>query len=123
MVARAPSYSMRVIEVRDCKPKPYYRTKPQHRSVGVEVEITATSGHRVPANPFYAHLVDSKGREHRAQLGGCEKALAHRPLARGAAARGFITFEIPEDESNLKLRYAPFILDAGSQELVFDLGG
>jgi len=61
----------------------------------------------VPANPYYALLVDGEGRTYEATLGGCEPALPARLLEHGETVRGFIAFDVPENGRGLTLAYAP----------------
>lgn len=41
---------------------------------------------------------------------------------KGEKAKGWITFEVPQKASNLKLTYNPFIVSTVKQEVKFDLG-
>ncbi len=77
--------------------------------VGIEVTLSARGAVQVPANAYYALLVDSDRRAHEATLGGCEPALPPTLLEPGQSARGFIVFDIPEQSRGLQLVYAPRI--------------
>ena len=69
--------------------------------------MVAVSDVQVPANPYYALLIDEEGRAYEATLGGCEPALPNRLLEHGESARGWLTFDVPENSRKLQLAYAP----------------
>ena len=54
--------------------------------------------------------------------GGCEPDLKSVRIGKGEKAKGWVTFEVPEKASGLKLTYNPFIIGTAKQELKFDLG-
>ncbi len=119
--ARAAAYTMRVSQVKTCSTKSYTKPRAGFEKLGVRVEITATSDTRVPANSFYARIVDRTGKEYRATFGGCAPDLRHTPLSRDEQATGWMTFEIPERLSGLRLTYSPYLGDAKPQPLEFTL--
>jgi hypothetical protein len=102
--------------------------------LGVEVTLSARGAVQVPANPYYALLIDSERRVFEATLGGCEPALEPRLLEPGESARGLVVFDVPERSRGLELVYAPrlsFSADRAEpgelpndivDELVFSLG-
>ncbi len=112
---------LEVVETKRCKPKPWVSPPDGFRNVGVLVELRASASQGVPANPFYARLVDAEDKTYRPQLGGCEPALSHRPLGRGERARGWITFEIPERTTRATFRYDPFLADGGSEPFATEI--
>lgn len=75
--------------------------------LGIEVTLSARGAVQVPANPYYALLVDSDRRVFEATLGGCEPGLRPTLLEGGQSARGFVVFEVPERSRGFELVYAP----------------
>ena len=119
--ARARSYTMVVRQVKTCATKSYTKPRAGFEKVGVLVEITALSDQRVPANSFYARIVSRGGKEYRATFGGCTPDLRHTPLAKGESTSGWMTFEIPERTTGLRLKYAPFLRGSKTEPLEFIL--
>lgn len=118
----ARDYKFRLEDVEECTAKYYFKPKAGNIKLGVEVVIEGTAAERhVPVNPFNARLTDSQGASYTSAFAGCEPELKSRQLAKGEQSRGWITFEIPEKSSGLKLTYAPFVIGAGKQEIHFDL--
>jgi hypothetical protein len=76
---------------------------------------------QIPANPYYALLIDGKDIAHEATLGGCTPALSPSLLAPGQTAQGWISFDVPREGQNWRLSYAPELTTASEDELVFQL--
>lgn len=119
-VAHAPSYEMVVLGAKTCPPPAWHRVKAGYTRLGVEVEIRGKSTEPVPANPFYARLLDPEDKAYRPVFGGCDPDLRHKPLSSGDSVRAFITFEIPEATGRMRLRYEPQLKSL--ETLEFDLG-
>ncbi|MCB9605429.1 MAG: DUF4352 domain-containing protein [Polyangiaceae bacterium] len=120
-VAHAPSYEMVLLGAKTCPPPAWHHIKAGYTRLGVEVELRGKSkSQRVPANPFYARLVDPEGKAYRPVFGGCEPDLRHTPLGVDDSVRAYITFEIPEATGRLQLRYDPQL--KSPEALEFDLG-
>ncbi len=122
--AQAPSYRLTAHRVQPCASAAWRDVKAGHLRLGVELEVMAASegAGQVPVNAFYAQLVNSEGKAHRAVFGGCEPDLRHKPLAPGESARGFVTFEVPESPGRLTLRYEPQLASGARERLEVDLG-
>jgi hypothetical protein len=120
--ATTEHYRMTVHTVRDCEPHGYLGPKRGYKKVGAEVTIEAKSSQQIPVNPFYAKVTDGSGRVYRTTFSGCEPQLKSRQLTAGTAARGFISFELPEHARGLVLTYAPLLPGTKGKELSFDLG-
>lgn len=119
--AATADFRMRVRGVRQCTADRLHDAPPGRHWLGVDVELEGTSARRVPANPFYARLVDASGHAHASQPGPCLPGLRHAPLGRGDVARGWIDFLVPDQATGLELHYAPRIPGASDDELVFKL--
>ncbi len=121
-IASGTGYRMRVHGVRRCAADALHPTPEGEHWVGVEIELDATGPGHVPANPFYARLVDESGRQYRSSPGPCVPELRHAPLGAGETARGWASFVVSDRAANLELRYAPRLPDAAGEELTFKLG-
>ncbi len=119
--AALPDYRISVVDVKECKPRSYYKPRAGNVWIGVEVTVEATTDKEVRTSPFFAHLVDSSGRGHTATFGGCKPELKDSRLAKGDHARGYITFEIPETANGLRLVYDPFVIGGGKQTVAFTI--
>ncbi len=91
------------------------------RRLGIELAIEPTSDVQVPADPYYARLVDAERNVYEATLGGCGAALAPTLPARGQTARGWIVFELPRTARPVTLLYAPELVGADKTELAIEL--
>lgn len=112
---------MTVLGAKTCPPPAWHHVKTGYTRLGVEVEIRGKSTKQpVPANPFYARLVDPEGKAYRPVFGGCEPDLRHEPLEAEDTVRAFVTFEIPEAAGRMRLRYEPQL--KAPEALEFDLG-
>jgi hypothetical protein len=84
--------------------------------------LTASGGVQVPANPYYALLIDRTNVVYEATLADCNGSLSPTLLEPGQTGQGWITFEIPKRSVGHALAYAPALTGAPREELVFDLG-
>src|SRR5690606_2742505 len=116
VVARADQYELHVSAPRSCPVAPASRRKGLRR-VGVEVRLRRLGSAQVPANPYYARLVDGSGEVHEATLGDCGQALSPALPAQGEAARGVIVFDVPSDARGFTFTYAPRIEGTLAEEL------
>lgn len=105
----------------DCSPPDRALGSAATRRIGVELEIEPTGDLQVPANPYYARLVDAEHNVYEATLGGCGTELAPTLPARGQTARGWVVFELPRTARAVSLVYAPELLGASKSELVIEL--
>jgi hypothetical protein len=117
----AQHFAMRFSETKECVMEPHFRPGAGQIKLGVLVDIEATGDAQVPANPFYATLLDASQNRYETTLAGCQPALQATQLARGQKASGWISFEIPKTARSLRLTYAPLLLGAGKDELSFAL--
>jgi hypothetical protein len=116
-----PYYQIRASSPEDCAPpEPALASTATHR-VGVELTLEPTSDIQVPANPYYARLVDSEQNVHEATLGGCGEPLAPTLPTRGRPAHGWIVFELPRSARPATLLYAPELVGAPKSEIAIDL--
>ncbi len=120
--AMARDYTMTVLKVEPCVVEPHFQAKPGHIKLGVEVQIEGRSERAVATNPFAASLRDSNDEDYKAALAGCEPTLRAGHVSSGETARGFISFEVPRGATGFVMKYAPFIVGAGPEELRFSLG-
>jgi hypothetical protein len=121
MTVRATHYSIVASELKDCPPTENGSANVDRRRVGVEIRLERTGHVQVPANPYYAKLVDGEGNVHEATLGGCGAALAPTLPSRGRAARGWIVFEVPPTARDFTLTYTPELVRAPIEEVVIQL--
>lgn len=119
---RGSGYVMRVHGVRRCAADTLHPAPDGKHWLGVEVEIDATGQRHVPANPFYAELVDEAGHRYRSAPGPCRTELRHAPLLAGSSARGWVSFLVRDQATHLELRYAPRLPFAADEVLTFTLG-
>jgi hypothetical protein len=118
---RTPYYQIRASLPEECSPPRPSLGSTATRRVGIELSIEPTSDVQVPADPYYARLVDAERNVHEATLGGCGPALAPTLPARGQTARGWIVFELPLAARATTLLYAPELLGASKAELAIEL--
>jgi Domain of unknown function (DUF4352) len=114
-------YSMRVLHVTTCTVEPHLQPPAGVRRLGVEVAIEATTETKVPVNPFYALISDRNGERFEATLAGCAPVLAAAQISQGESARGWISFDVPQEMLGARLSYAPAVIGAGRPEVVFAL--
>ena len=120
--AQAPDFKVTLENVKECKVKYYFQPKKGNVKLGAEVVIEGTAERQIPVNPFYAKVTDADGDSYASTFAGCEPELKSSQVSKGQDARGWISFELPERASGLKLSYAPFVIGRGKQEVTFDLG-
>ena len=120
--ARARDYTLVVKNVKECTVEEYFKAKKGNLKLGVQVLIQGTGDREVPVNPFYAKLTDSEGYPYNSTFGGCSPELQAVRIKKGDQAQGWITFELSQKATGLKLEFAPFVLGTGKQTVRFDLG-
>lgn len=124
-VATAKDYTLKVLNVKECKPKGFTtKAKKGNIFLGAEVLIESTAADTFLASPAQAKIVDSQGiatNYHYLYKSTCEPRLdSATQLQKGEKATGWITFEIPKDANGLKLSYTPSRYKG--QTVKFDLG-
>jgi hypothetical protein len=120
--ASARDYTLRVLNVQDCRVAPHFAPPAGLKKLGVEVEIGGASQREVPVNPFYASLADASGERYEATLSGCSPALPAGRVVDGQSRRGWLSFDVPVSVGRLELSYEPMVLGVGREQLRFDLG-
>lgn len=113
---------MTIENVKECKVPYYFKPKKGNIKLGVEVQLEGSADKDVPVNPFYAKVTDGDGYSYTSTFGGCDPELKSVRITKGEKAKGWITFEVPQKASSLKLTYNPFIISTVKQEVKFDLG-
>lgn len=121
-VARAAHFTMSFSATKECAVESHFMPREGMIKLGVEVTIQAHGSVQVPANPFYATLIDANNVVYESTLVGCEPALRASQLSDGKQASGWISFDVPAQARGLRLAYAPVLLGAGREELLFQLG-
>lgn len=119
---RGTHFQMRVSIPERCALMPDDELGAHSRRLSVEVTLKASGDVQVPANPYYAVLVDSTNAVHEATLSKCNGSLSPTLLEPGQTAHGWITFDVPKRSTGHGLVYAPAFTGAPLEELVFDLG-
>lgn len=118
---RTEHFQLRASLPKSCAPlRPALGSRATRR-VGVELSLEPTSDVQVPANPYYARLVDAERNVYEATLGGCGPPLAPALPARGQPARGWVVFELPQAARPVALLYAPELVRAVKTELAVEL--
>jgi uncharacterized protein DUF4352 len=117
-----PHFSMSFASSKECAMEPHFKPHEGFVTLGVEVTIQALGPLQVPANPFYATLIDASNVVYESTLAGCQPALVASQLSEGKRASGWISFDVPTQAKGLRLAYAPVLLGAGREELLFQLG-
>ena len=118
VVARSEHYDLHVSALAECSAE---RGAANGRRVGVLVTVQARGIQQVPANPYYALLVDGEDEVHEATLGGCTPPLPVSLLEAGQSARGWISFDVPRQRSNFSFSYAPLLANGDREETRFRL--
>jgi hypothetical protein len=85
------------------------------------VTLQARGVLQVPANPYYARLIDGQNVAREATLTGCTPALASVLLEAPRVARGWINFEVPYGAADWLLAYAPALATGERPEVTFRL--
>jgi hypothetical protein len=116
-----PYYQIRASLPEECAaPEPALESAATRR-IGIEIALQPTGDVQVPADPYYARLVDTHHNVYEATLGGCGAPLAPTLPARGQTAHGWIVFELPRTARAATLLYAPELVGASKTELAIDL--
>jgi len=119
VVARSEHYDLQVSTLAECSTG---RGAEGGRRVGVLMTLQARGLLQVPANPYYALLVDGEGAVHEATLGAsCSPALPVRLLDAGQSARGWVSFDVPRPGGNFSFSYAPLLANGEREETRFRL--
>jgi len=118
VVARSEHYALHVSALAECSAEPGVVNG---RRVGVLVTLQASGLEQVPANPYYALLVDGEDDVHEATFGGCTPALPVRLLEAGQTAHGWVSFDVPRQPGNLRFSYAPPLANGEREETRFRL--
>jgi hypothetical protein len=118
VVARSEHYDLQVSALAECSDE---RGAEGGRRVGVLVTLQARGLAQVPANPYYALLVDGEDEVHEATLGGCTPALPIRLLEAGQSAHGWVSFDVPRQRANFSFSYAPLLASGEREETRFRL--
>jgi hypothetical protein len=118
---RTAYYQIRSSAPQDCSHDERDAPATGARRVGVEIWLEPTGSLQVPANPYYAKLVDGDGNVYEATLGGCGPPLAPTLPSRGQPARGWIVFDVPRSARGLTLTYTPELVGATQSEVVIQL--
>lgn len=121
-VASTSHFSMSFSTSKECATEPHFEPREGFVTLGVEVTIQAPGAVQVPANPFYATLIDANNVVYESTLAGCQPALKASQLSNGQQVSGWISFDVPTQARGLRLAYAPVLLGAGREELLFQLG-
>jgi hypothetical protein len=118
VVARTEHYDMQVSAPSECE-----RSGPSGgaRRVGVLVTLQARGAVQVPANPYYARLIDGQNVVREPTLSGCAPALAFALLETPGVARGWINFDVPRGATASLLSYAPPLTTGEHPEITFRL--
>jgi len=120
--AATAHYIVRVLDVETCRTTGSASPADTTRRIGVDLSIEPTTDLQVPANPYYARLLDEHHQVHEATLGGCGAPLAPALPRRGQSARGYVVFDVPRSSRQLTLLYAPELVDAPKEEASIALG-
>ncbi len=120
-IARTAHFAMSFTSTKECAVEPHFKPREGFITLGVEVTIQAHGAVQVPVNPFYATLIDASNVVYESTLAGCQPALVASQLSRGEQASGWISFDVPAQARGLRLAYAPVLLGAGREELLFQL--
>jgi hypothetical protein len=118
---RTEHYLLRASPPEDCaESDPALRSAPGHR-IGLELSLEPTGDVQVPANPYYARLVDAEHNVYEATLGGCGAPLTPTLPTRGQPARGWVVFELSRAVRPVTFLYAPELVGAQKTELTVEL--
>jgi len=117
---RSEHYAIEVSAFEPCGPAS--KRAARTRRVGVELGIERLGRVQVPANPYYALLVDGGGDVYEATLGGCGAPLGPALPASGASARGWVVFEVPITSHDFTLLYDPELVEVPERPLRIALG-
>lgn len=114
-------FAVRVLNTKVCT-MAAHRTPPAGiKKFAVELELQALGAAQVPANPFYATLVDDKAQRFESTALGCQPMLAAPALNNGASARGWVTFDMPESSLAQAVTYQPALIGLRSPRAELEL--
>lgn len=119
--AKNAYFSVRVLNTKICTLAPHLAAAPGIKKFAVEIELKATGSAEVPANPYYATLLDDKGQRFESTALGCSPMLGGTPLISGTSARGWVTFDIPESSVGQVVAYQPALVDARAPRAEIEL--
>jgi hypothetical protein len=118
LVARTEHYDMQVSAPAECG---LSGPGGGSRRLGVLVTLQARGSVQVPANPYYAQLIDAQNVVREPTLSGCTPALSSALLEAPRVASGWINFEVPRGTSDFLLAYAPPLTTGERPEVTFRL--
>jgi hypothetical protein len=121
-IASTAHYTMSFSSTKECAMAGLFEPREGFIKLGVEVTIQALGPVQVPANPFYATLIDTSNVVYESTLAGCQPALVASQLSEGKRASGWISFDVPAQARGLRLAYAPVLLGGGREEVLLQLG-
>lgn len=119
--ATNPYFEVRLLNSKPCAVETHFPSAPGTRKVAVEIELRAVGAQEIPANPFYALLVDRDGRAYESTLAGCPPLLPAQRLGRGQSARGWVTFDVPEGVEARSLVYQPAVIGVAAPKAELSL--
>jgi hypothetical protein len=114
-------FELTVKGVKTCGVEPHFQPPLGVQKLGVEIELRGLTDAQVPANPFYALIVDAGGQRFEASLSGCKPVLAARRLQHGESITGWVSFDVPESLESARFRYEPVVIGAGNPSLTFEI--
>jgi len=129
-LATTAHYTLRVLGVETCRTSGARAPSDTSRRIGVNLSLEPTTDVQVPANAYYARLLDEQRQVHEATLslpvkrneGSCGEPLAPALPQRGHPARGYVVFDVPRNSRQLTLLYAPELVDLPKEEVSIALG-
>lgn len=80
------------------------------RRVELNVRVTSKTKREVPVSPLTFWLEDETKERHPATLAGCGPPLSSERLSAGSAARGNLSFDLPDHRIPQRLLYEPFVI-------------
>jgi hypothetical protein len=114
-------FAIRVLNSKVCTVSPHLAPPPGVKKLAVELELTNRGDLEVPANPYYATLIDDKGVQFESTAIGCTPMLGGAPLLRGASTRGWVTFDVGESIVGQTITYEPALVGARSARAELEL--
>jgi hypothetical protein len=100
-------YGLSVIEVADpAKPGMLYTAEEGKKLVAIDIMLGNISGDSLGVNPLYSTLVDNTGLVYEADLGSVDNQIATLYLDQGEVVEGWVSFQIPTDNTAASFRYA-----------------
>jgi hypothetical protein len=114
-------FSLRVLNTKACTLAPQLGPPPGIKKLAVELELHGMSNVEVPANPFYATLVDDKAQKFESTALGCAPMFAATRVVNGTHARGWVTFDVPESSVGQTIIYQPPLVGVASARAELEL--